>query len=344
MSDREKTVVVFGGAGYIGWHVVNQLLVAGQHCTIVDTSDENCWEDNPNVDYYRVWVKDLEEYRLRLSEIASTYDVIGVINLAGATRNDNVNNPPNQYYSNNLATNIMILEWMLENNLNNLVFASSASVYSSAPTRKEFITECDPLVPRSAYSITKLMTEMMLVDYKQMGIKSLTLRYFNVVGCDENYNSTGLYKKESLSSRALRQVLDPKDLNDTLMLCGYPKDINQYTPPVLDFVDVRDTAAATVTALQHLIDTPNVNHLFHSVMNVGTERGTSLTRLLDIYSKAAGQEIKYTFRNAYKYETPRCVSNCNLIRNKLGFQSTYTVEESAKSMVDYMKRITNDII
>ena len=135
-------------------------------------------------------------------------------------------------------------------------------------------------------------------------------------------------------------------LQATLISKGlrHPKDINQYTPPVLDFVDVRDTAAATVTALQHLIDTPNVNHLFHSVMNVGTERGTSLTRLLDIYSKAAGQEIKYTFRNAYKYETPRCVSNCNLIRNKLGFQSTYTVEESAKSMVDYMKRITNDII
>ncbi len=275
-------VLVVGGAGYIGSHVVKNLLNSGMKVTVFDNLSTG-----QRINFFST-AKYIIGDILNVSEIetAMSKDVDAVVLLAGkkAVGESMIN--PEKYALNNISGTINVLNAMCKYNVNKLVFSSSAAVYGTPQYLP--IDEEHPLDPISFYGFTKCDMERYFAWYDQLkGIHYISLRYFNAVGYDEDGDVKGLEKNPQNLLPIVMEVATKK--REKLCIFG-----NDYDTPdgtcVRDYIHVTDLASAHTLALKQLDKKPQ-----SLILNLGTEKGISVLEMVTATEKLIGEKIPYEF-------------------------------------------------
>jgi UDP-arabinose 4-epimerase len=304
------SILVVGGAGYIGSHTVKLLDAAGMQPVVFDNlSSGHEWALRWGT-FERGDLADPAAIRAVLAR----HQVRAVIHFAALIQVGESVTDPSKYFRANVFNTLNLLDAMVDAGVRDIVFSSSAAVYGE-PIRVP-IDEEHPLAPLSPYGDSKLMVEKILARYERAhGLRSAALRYFNAAGADPSGDIGEAHPTEShLIPLALQAALGR---GRPLALFGtdYP------TPDgtaVRDYVHVADLAAAHVAALRHLeAGRPSF------VANVGTGRGYSVREVMATVEKVSGLTVPHQLAARRPGDTPVLVADANRIRSLLGWQPQY---------------------
>ncbi len=276
-----KTILVAGGAGYIGSHMVALLVEKGYDVVVVDNLCTGHWQA---VKGAKLRVGDLRDGNF-LDQVFSEFPIDGVINFAAYSLvGESVTNPL-KYYGNNVAGSQSMLTAMKNHGVKKIVFSSTAATYGEP--EKQPIEETDRTEPTNPYGATKLAIEGMLkwCD-KAYGIKYAALRYFNAAGANTEVGIGEDHNPEShLIPIVLQAALGKRD-HVGIFGDDYP------TPDgtcVRDYIHVRDLASAHLLALEYL-DKGGESGSF----NLGNGTGYSVKEIIDTARKVTGKPIPAT--------------------------------------------------
>ncbi len=276
-----KTILVAGGAGYIGSHMVALLVEKGYDVVVVDNLCTGHWQA---VKGAKLRVGDLRDGNF-LDQVFSEFPIDGVINFAAYSLvGESVTNPL-KYYGNNVAGSQSMLTAMKNHGVKKIVFSSTAATYGEP--EKQPIEETDRTEPTNPYGATKLAIEGMLkwCD-RAYGIKYAALRYFNAAGANTEVGIGEDHNPEShLIPIVLQAALGKRD-HVGIFGDDYP------TPDgtcVRDYIHVRDLASAHLLALEYL-DKGGESGSF----NLGNGTGYSVKEIIDTARKVTGKPIPAT--------------------------------------------------
>ena len=277
------TVLVTGGAGYIGSHTVHALVDAGERVLVLDNLTTGFASALPKP--MLPIVGNIGDQALVASLIA-THKVDAIIHFAGSTIVPESMRDPLGYYRNNTANSRALIETAIDGGVRHFIFSSTAAVYGN-PAQVP-VTEDDPTVPLSPYGWSKLMTEVMLRDAGAAhGLRHAILRYFNVAGADPKLR-TGLSTK---GATHLIKVAVEAALGRRAQIDVYGSD---YPTPdgtcIRDFIHVSDLARAHLAALSYLRDGGE-----SATLNCGYGRGYSVREVLDAVERAVGHKFTVNF-------------------------------------------------
>lgn len=308
-------VLVIGGAGYIGSHVVKALLDQKATVTVFDnlsTGQEiNLFSD---ASFIKGDILDKEALTQALRQ-----NIDAVILLAGKKAVGESMENPALYAQNNITGMLNVLNAMLETHVNNLVFSSSAAVYGTPHYLP--IDERHPLDPMSFYGFTKLETERFLTWYHTLkGLNFMALRYFNAVGYDETGAIKGLEQNPQNLLPIIMEVACGK--RESLHIFG-----NDYDTPdgtcIRDYIHVTDLADAHVKAIHHL--TAGKESLS---LNLGTEKGLSVLDMVKETQRVIQKPIAYQFAPRRPGDPAIVTSSAKLAQTVLGWTPTHSSLEN----------------
>ncbi|MEL6724978.1 MAG: UDP-glucose 4-epimerase GalE [Pseudomonadota bacterium] len=305
-----KTVLVTGGAGYVGSHCAKAFAQAGWRVVTFDNLSRG----------HREFVKwgpliegDLLD-RTALDEALANTQPDAVAHFAALAYVGESMDSPDLYYRNNVLGTMHLLDSMRGAGVGQLVFSSSCATYGIS---NDLITETTPQRPINPYGETKLICEKMIRDYGDAyDIRSVMLRYFNAAGCDAEGETGERHDPEThVIPRALRGAIDG---TFTFNIFGGDYDTPDGTC-VRDYVHVTDLADAHARALNYLSDGGETD-----VFNLGTGRGYSVKELANAVSKVAGREVPQIIAERRPGDPPRLVASADKARNVLGWQPQHS--------------------
>jgi len=306
-------VLVTGGAGYIGSHVVKALHEAG-HQTLV--YDNLCRGHRGAVARGALFEGDIRD-RKRLRQALTTFQPDAAIHLAALAIVSESVTQPDLYASNNMDGSRVLVEELVEAGVDRLVFSSSAAVYG-VPDRVP-IPEESALRPLNPYGETKVATERLLAETcLTHGLKAVSLRYFNACGADPEGELGEHHEPEThLIPLALRAATGQ---GAVLTVCGtdYP------TPDgtcIRDYIHVADIARAHVAALSTLGARERPEH---SVYNLGTEKGHSVLEVLRAIEVVTGSPVPHTLGCRRAGDPPVLVAAAGKARRELGWTPAFS--------------------
>jgi len=274
------TVLVTGGAGYIGGHMVLGLLDAGEEPVVIDDMSNGVPWAIPNG--VRFVLGDSGDYETVARTIAK-YDVDAVVHFAARLITPQYYDDPLEYYHANTVKSRTLLSAVQNLGVKHFIFSSTAAVYGNPPINP--VPETAPLAPISAYGSSKLMTEIMLGDLAAVrDLRYVTLRYFNVAGADPG----GRYGQSTTKTTLLVQIAAQVALGIRPFIEIYGDDYPTADGTCIrDYIHVSDLVDAHLAALHHLRNTGN-----NLVANCGYGRGYSVKQVLDITQKVAGRDFE----------------------------------------------------
>ncbi len=319
-----STILVTGGAGYIGSHTVLELLNAGHRVVVVDNLDNSSAESLRRVE--ALTGKTVEFHLLDLLDrggldlIFKRHRIDAVIHFAGLKAVGESTQQPLRYYHNNITGTLHLLEAMKAAGCKTLVFSSSATVYGD-PERVP-LTEGCALRTTNPYGATKLWIEGICRDLAkaESGWHILLLRYFNPVGAHESG----------------RIGEDPQGIPNNLMpfimqvAVGKREFLNIWgndwaTPDgtgVRDYIHVVDLAKGHLAALAKAPELPGA-----TAINLGTGNGISVLDMWRAASAAVGRELPYRFAPRRPGDIAACYADASLAKNLLGWSAHYNVAQ-----------------
>jgi UDP-glucose-4-epimerase GalE len=305
------TVLVTGGAGFIGSHVCKALRRAGLIPVVYDHFINGHewavkWGPFINGDIHDKQALDLA---------FKTHKPLGVIHLASHidVRESALN--PGKYYGNNLAGTLSLLETAVQHGVLTFVFSSSAAVYG-IPSQVP-ISEDHPKAPINTYGRTKWMAEQMFADFFQAhGLASISLRYFNAAGADPEGELGEAHNPEThLIPLALFALLKKRP-----HLSVYGTDHPTFDgTPIRDYIHVSDLADAHVKALQYLFDHPSA-----LALNLGTGSGHSVRQVLDTIEMITKNSIPLQITPRSPSDPPQLVADAQKARLLLNWTPQYS--------------------
>ena len=277
------TVLVTGGAGYIGSHTVHALVDAGERVVVLDNLSTGFASALPQ--QMLPIVGDVGD-RTLVAELIGDHEIESIIHFAGSTIVPDSMKNPLGYYGNNTANSRALIEAAVKGGVRHFIFSSTAAVYGN-PARVP-VAEDDPTVPLSPYGWSKLMTEVMLRDASAAHeLRHVALRYFNVAGADPQLR-TGL---STAGATHLIKVAVEAALGRRAQIDVYGTD---YPTPdgtcIRDFIHVSDLARAHLAALNYLRSGGD-----STTLNCGYGRGYSIREVLDAVRRAAGHDFAVNF-------------------------------------------------
>ena len=299
------TVLVTGGAGYIGSHTVHALADAGERVVVLDNLSTGFASALPK--QMLPIVGDVGDQTL-VAELIEEHDVEAIIHFAGSTIVPESMKDPLGYYGNNTANSRALIEAAVKGGVKHFIFSSTAAVYGN-PARVP-VAEDDPTVPLSPYGWSKLMTEVMLRDTSAAHpLSHVALRYFNLAGADPQMR-TGLSTPGAthLIKVAVEAALGRRDRIDVYGT-DYP------TPDgtcIRDFIHVSDLARAHLAALDYLREGGA-----STTLNCGYGRGYSIREVLDAVGRAVGHKFAVNFGGRRPGDIVVSVAAANRIRETL---------------------------
>ena len=324
------SVLVSGGAGYIGSHTCIELIQAGYDIVVADNLSNSCEEAIHRVE--QITGKQIPFVRVELcnlSEVEALFaqypGIDSVIHFAGLKAVGESVAKPLEYYTNNLVSTLNLLNAMREFGVKNFVFSSSATVYgdpASVPIREDFPTGGTT----NPYGTTKLFLEKILIDYCKAApdLNVAILRYFNPIGAHES----GLIGE------------DPNGIPNNLVpyiaqvAVGKLEKLHVYgddypTPDgtgVRDYIHVVDLAKGHVAALKKLETNCG---LF--IVNLGTGNGYSVLDVLHAYEKACGKTLPYVVDPRRDGDIAECYAEPEKARAEMGWEAKLGIEEMCAS-------------
>lgn len=273
------SILVAGGAGYIGSHAVKELLDKGEEVIIVD----NLQTGHPNAidsraKFYEGDIRDKEF----LDKVFDNEDVEAVIHFAANSLVGESMTDPLKYYDNNLYGTMVLLDSMLDHNIDKIVFSSTAATYGEP--EKVPIEETDRTEPTNTYGETKLaMEKMMKWTANATPLRYVSLRYFNACGADQSGNIGEDHSPESHLIPLILQV--PLGKREAISIFGDDYDTEDGTC-IRDYIHVTDLADAHIRALNYLRDGGESN-----IFNLGSGNGFSVNEMVEAARKVTGHEI-----------------------------------------------------
>ena len=324
------SILVSGGAGYIGSHTCVELLEAGYEIVVVDNLSNSCEESLRRV--AQITGKQVPFIKADLCDPAATEavfqqypDIDAVIHFAGLKAVGESVRKPLEYYTNNLVSTLTLLNVMRDHGVKNFVFSSSATVYgdpASVPIQENFPTGGTT----NPYGTTKLFLERVLMDYCAAApdLNVAVLRYFNPIGA----HKSGLIGE------------DPNGIPNNLVpyiaqvAVGKLEKLHVYgddypTPDgtgVRDYIHVVDLAQGHVAALKKL----EINcGLF--VCNLGTGKGYSVLDVLHAYEKACGKTLPYVIDPRRPGDIAECYAEPKKALEEMGWSAKLDIEEMCAS-------------
>jgi len=303
---RRPSVLVTGGAGYIGSHAVKALAASGMRVVVFDNMSAGHREAVRHASGLVVGdIHDTERLRATIRE----HDVDAVMHFAAwLSVGESVRNPAG-YYRNNVAGAMSVLDAMIEENVRHLVFSSTAAVFGN-PIETP-ITESHPTQPINAYGETKLAIERALPHYDTAyGIKSITLRYFNAAGADPDGE---LGEDHAPEAHLIPRAIDAALGRDTFQVFG-----DDYETPdgtcLRDYVHVTDLASAHVLSLSALR-----NGAASAQYNLGNGRPTSVKTVIDSVERVVGRKVPYTMGPRRPGDPAVLFASSDRVRRELGW-------------------------
>lgn len=274
-----KSILVVGGAGYIGSHMVKMLIRSGYDVVILDNLSTSSRE---LVKYGKFIEGDLAD-RLLLGKLFAEHDFVAVIDFAAFSLVGESVTEPAKYYRNNVANTLNLLDAMVQHEVVNLVFSSTAATYGN-PVYVP-IDEQHPLNPINPYGASKLMVERLLQDYAvAYGLNSVALRYFNACGADPELEVGEMHDPETHLIPLVLQAASGR--RDSICIFGedYPTDDGTC---IRDYIHVQDLCHAHQLAMDAIFN----GVLFGAnQFNLGNGEGFSVKQVIDTAKAIVGAE------------------------------------------------------
>jgi UDP-glucose 4-epimerase len=302
-----SSILVTGGAGYIGSHVVLQLRSRGEQVVVLDdlsTGFKQAVLDTPLV-VGKVGDRDL------VMEVLRTHGVDTVMHFAAHTIVPESVTNPLKYYGNNTCSTRNLLECCVETGVKHFVFSSTAAVYG-IPT-DHFAAETSPTAPINAYGTSKLMSEWMLRDVAASSpLRYVALRYFNVAGSDSSGRLGQATPKATLLVKVACEAVVGKRPHVSIYGTDYPTADGT---GVRDYIHVEDLATAHLDALSYLRKGGKPQ-----VLNVGYGHGYSVREVLKSVERVAGHALTIREEPRRAGDPPILIARADRIRTELGWQ------------------------
>jgi len=325
-----KNILVTGGAGYIGSHVVNLLIDKGYKVTIIDNLVTGTFNlINKKADFYKTDIAD----EIKVNEILQNKKFDIIMHFAGLIRVDESVKEPEKYNEYNFVKAKIFLDNCVKNNLKKIIFSSTASVYGNPKTLK--VSESEELNPMNPYAETKLKFEKYLINLnKTKDVQYIILRYFNVAGADEKLRS-GLISKFSthLIKIASEVALEKKS---ELIINGNDYDTPDGTP-VRDYIHVSDLADIHLISAEFLFKN-NQSDIF----NCGYGKGFSVKEVIETYNKILEKKIEYKIGPRRPGDSKLVVANPDKFKKIMNWEPKFdNLEYILKTAYEWEKKLNS---
>lgn len=308
------SILVAGGAGYIGSHVCKMLSNKGYDVIVYDNLSHG----------YKSFAKwgefipgDISDEQL-LDNVFKHYNIEAVMHFCAYIEVGESVKDPQKYYINNVSNTITLLKVMLKNNIKKFIFSSTAAVYGH-PERIP-IKEDDPKNPINPYGRSKWMVEQILEDYdKAYGLKSIRFRYFNAAGADEE---TEIGEAHNPETHLIPLILDAAlGVREDIKIFGTDYDTKDGTC-IRDFIHVNDLADAHIKGLEYLLNGGETDYF-----NLGSGDGYSVREVIEAVKRVTKTNFKVVEADRRPGDPPYLIANSEKARKKLGWSPKYSLEE-----------------
>jgi len=304
---KRGTILVTGGAGYIGSHVVLQLRARGEPVVVLDDLSRGFRQavlDTP-------LIVGKVGNREKVLDVLKSHDIDTVMHFAAYTIVPESVAEPLKYYGNNTCSTRNLLECCLEAGVRNFVFSSTAAVYG-IPSGG-VAAEDTPTAPINPYGTSKLMSEWMLRDVAAASaLKYVALRYFNVAGSDTGGRIGQATPKATLLVKVAAEAAVGKRSHVSIFGTDYPTTDGT---GIRDYIHVEDLATAHLDSLQYLRDGGA-----STVLNVGYGHGYSVREVLESVQRIAGKRLDVREEPRRAGDPPALVARAERIRTELGWR------------------------
>jgi len=325
---KKENILITGGAGYIGSHIVRDIYSSEMTPIVYD----NLSTGNRESVLYGEFIKgDIADKDL-VKKTIKKYNIKSVIHFAASIVVEESVKDPFKYYNNNSVNSLKLIETCVNNGIENFVFSSTAAIYGIP--KKLPITENDELAPINPYGKSKLFTEMVLKDISNANknFNYVALRYFNVAGADSGGKIGQNYEKPThLITLALRAAL-----GDYSELKVFGTDYN--TPDgtaIRDYIHIDDLANAHILALKYLKQEKESN-----IFNCGYGQGRSVFEVINSAKKITGIDFKTVNSKRREGDPPNLIADSTKIRKKLGWIPRFNdIDYILKSAWDWEKTL-----
>jgi len=308
-------VLVIGGAGYIGSHMVKMLSLAGHHVTTLDNLS-NGYKDA--VLYGDFIEGDIADTAL-LDQVFSEKSFDGVMHFASYIQVGESVEKPSMYYRNNVSNTQSLLDAMLAHNVKCFIFSSTAATFGEPEYTP--IDEAHPQKPINPYGHSKLMVEQILADFDHAyGLKSVSLRYFNAAGADPEGALGERHLPETHLVPLVLQAASGR--RDNITIFGTDYDTPDGTC-IRDYIHIQDLCSAHLLGLEHLVAGGESKSY-----NMGNGQGYSIQEVIDVAKKVTGNDFKVIHGERRSGDPARLVADSTLLQKELGWQPEFAELES----------------
>ena len=327
------TTLVTGGAGYIGSHMVLDLLETGEKIVILDDLSTGFpWLVPQGVTLVEGDIGD----KALLSKVISNHQIDAIAHFAAKIVVPDSMSDPLGYYLNNTSKARTLIEAAVDGGVKHFIFSSTAAVYGE--TREMPVTEDSPPAPVSPYGRSKLMVEWMLEDASRAyGLNAMILRYFNVAGADPRGRSGQATPRATHLIKTAAEAATGRRAGMSIFGTDYP------TPDgtcIRDYIHVSDLARAHVLALDYLRAGGE-----GTVINCAYGHCSSVSEVIDTVKRISGVDFPVTLDERRAGDPPEIVATGEKIRSLLGWQPRFdhldTIVTHALAWEKRLKELTN---
>jgi len=320
------SILITGGAGYVGSHVVKALVAQNRRVVVVDNLSTGHLENIQSIPFVQADIQDKQT----LSNVIDTEDVTAIMHFAASTVISDSIARPLDYYENNTVGTLHLLEVCNDKNIKHFIFSSTAAVYAPATGN---IAEDFPLVPTNPYGHSKIMSEQLVKDIAKTGALSyVILRYFNVAGAD----MSGMIGQRTENATHLLKVAVEVACGSKPRIPIYGDDYPTFDGTCIrDFIHVDDLAAAHIDALTYL-----ENNGVSITLNCGYGKGYSVKEVIAALESITGHPIRTSLENRREGDIASVVADNTLIKKTLNWQPRYDdITIMVKSAYEWEKKL-----
>lgn len=339
-KEEAMNILVTGGAGFIGSHTVVELLQAGHTVAVLDNLCNSSEESlrraeaitGKKVNFYKGDILD----RGMLEDIFSAKEKVdAVIHFAGLKAVGESVQKPWEYYENNIAGTLTLIDVMRKHNVKNIIFSSSATVYGD-PAMIPITEQCPKGQCTNPYGWTKSMLEQILSDVQHADPQwnVILLRYFNPIGA---HKSGTMGENPNGVPNNLMPYITQVAVGKLPQLSVFGNDYD--TPDgtgVRDYIHVVDLAVGHVKALKKIQEKAGLK-----IYNLGTGVGYSVLDIVKNFEEATGVKIPYVIKERRAGDIAACYADASLAKEELGWEAQYGIKEMCEDSWRWQKNNPN---